>query len=111
MKKVFIFICAISVFNVFAESKSAKQDEDEMTSMEMLKMDKEIKVDKEEIRKSLQILKAKGQLSESDYLKALNDLNGMDDKKMEDINKKAQEMIKANPNAAEAASKKNLSTP
>lgn len=94
MKYVLILALSITI-NIFASEKGT--DTSEVSSVDTDQLYKSIesfKINKDEIRKSLENLKASGKITNADYLKSLEELNKMDDKKIEDLSKKAVDMIK-----------------
>lgn len=68
----------------------------------------DIKVSKDEIVKSLDMLKKSGSISEEDYQKAKKELGTMNDKQVDAITLKAKDTIKKNPSAAEGIGKDKL---
>jgi len=102
MKFVLLLAMTFSL-NLFA-------NDSEVDSFEISKADNDqlykslesFKINKDEIRKSLENLKASGKITNAEYLKSLDELNKMDDKKLEDISKKAVDIIKnQGPNAVD----------
>ncbi len=61
----------------------------------------EFTVNKEEVENSLKHLLETGQISESDYKKAVLQLGGMNEKQLEDLTKKALGVVKEDPKKAE----------
>lgn len=91
MKKLMLFGLLFVSFNAF----TTEVDVDEKSGNEDLyKALDSFKINKDEIRKSLENLKAAGKISNAEYLKSLEELNKMDDKKIDDLSKKAVDIIK-----------------
>lgn len=59
------------------------------------------KVSRVEILQSLEQMKKDGKISDADYIKAKKELGEMDQNKIDGMNKKAKDMIKASPTDAE----------
>lgn len=59
-----------------------------------------MKVSKEEIYKSLEIMKKEGKISETDYLKSKKELKEMDQAQIEGLNQKAVGIVKKDPDKA-----------
>jgi ribosome recycling factor len=57
----------------------------------------DIKISKDEIVQSLEMLKKNGSISEEDYQKAKKELGTMNDKQVDSLTMKAKETIKKNP--------------
>ncbi len=99
----FVLMLALSIsMNVFAADTEVDASEVSKADTDQLyKSLESFKINKDEIRKSLENLKASGKITNAEYLKSLEELNKMDDKKINDLSKKAVDMIK-NQGAAAA---------
>lgn len=72
----------------------------------------DIKVSKNDIKISLDKLKAEGQISEADYKKALEQLGGMNDTQISLMKETAIGMVKNDPDkAAEVVKSKKMNSP
>lgn len=101
MKILFLFLSLVLLHTntVFAE--------DDMTNPLS-----DIKVNKNEIKVSLDKLKADGQISEADYKKALEQLGGINDTQISLMIDAAIGMVKNNPDkAADVVKSKKINTP
>lgn len=97
MDKLFVLVLIVLSINVFADS--------EMESISAMAAETpslgDIKMNKGDIKKSLEMMKSSGKINNADYLKALKELEAMDDKKMDDLQKQATEMVLKDPAAAQ----------
>ena len=101
MKILFLFISLVllQTNNVFAEADMANPLND-------------IKVTKNEIKLSLDKLKADGQISEADYKKAIEQLGGLNDTQISLMKDAAIGMVKNDPDkAVEVLNSKKINTP
>lgn len=62
-----------------------------------LSMAQDFKVSKEEIRNSLLLLKKEGRISDADFKKAVVELDQMDNKKVDELNARAENIISNQP--------------
>jgi hypothetical protein len=78
--KLLIILCCILNFPAYAQNNVS-----------------DIKISKDEIVQSLEILKKNGNISEEDYQKAKKELGAMNDKQVDSLTMKAKETIKQYP--------------
>lgn len=64
-------------------------------------------VSKEDIAKSLEVLRAKGTISEADYQKSIKELSGLSNQQITGLTQTAVGMVRNNPEAAEGLVKGN----
>lgn len=86
--KLFILIAFIMSFNIFAQDSLDN-----------------ITVSREEIGKSLEIMRKEGKISEADYLKTKKEFGLMNQGQIDSVTKKAIGIVKKNPDKAESAYK------
>ncbi len=82
----------------YASVGVAQESTDEQALVNVVK---DIKIDKAEIRKSLEDMKKNGKISDAEYLKALKDLEGFDEGKINALKNQAVDIIKSDPKKAE----------
>jgi hypothetical protein len=60
-----------------------------------------LKVSKDDIIKSLEMMKKEGKLSDADYIKTKKELGNMDQSQIDSLNDKAVNFVKKNPEKAD----------
>jgi competence protein ComGC len=93
--KLFILLFLLFSTALFAEEDAAKTMANSVNASV-----NDFKINKDDIRASLENLRKTGKISQADYLNALKELQDMDNNKVEDIKKKALDTINKNPEKA-----------
>ena len=83
-----ILIILLVVFANFSNAQTDNSLANELSNF---------KLNKDDIKTSLEKLKKEGKISNQDYLKALKELSTLDDSKIKDMQKKATDMVINHP--------------
>lgn len=91
-----LFFTAVTLFSFITFQSNLSASEDDVDTLTQDTM----KIPKDEIVKSLDNLKKEGKISDADYQKAKTELLAMSDEQLNGIKKKAEGMIRNDPDKA-----------